>query len=51
MAFEDSQKTKGAIIADMTPQYKSTDEEMRELKANLEQRIEENDTTIEDLKR
>ena len=38
------QKRQDAIIADMTRQYKSTDEEMRELQVKLEQRIEENDS-------
>ena len=43
-------KRTDAIIADMTRQYKSTDEELREHQASLEQQIEANDEEIDRLK-
>ena len=43
-------KRTDAIIADMTRQYKSTDEELREHQASLEQQMEANDEEIDRLK-
>ena len=42
-------KRTDAIIADMTRQYKSTDEELREHQASLEQQIEANTEEIDRL--
>ena len=39
-----------AIVADMTRQYKSTDEELRELQAKLETTIDKNNEEIDALK-
>ena len=39
-------KRTDAIIADMTRQYKSTDEELREHQASLEQQIESNEEEL-----
>ena len=50
-AHEAMKKSKDAIIADMTRQYKSTDSELCEFETILKQRSEENESTIEDLKK
>lgn len=39
-----------AIVADMTRQYKSTDEELRELQAKLETTMDKNNEEIDALK-
>ena len=46
---DDESKRTDAIIADMTRQYKSTDQEMSEFEQQLAQRIEENEYTIDSL--
>ena len=46
-AYESQKKRTDAIVADMTRQYKSTDEELREHQARLEQRIDINKDEIE----
>ena len=48
-AQESQQQRTDAIIADMTRQYKSTDEELREHTAQLEQRIDQNKEELEAL--
>ena len=48
-AHEASKQRTDAIVSDMTRQFKSTDEEMREHKAQLEQRIDQNKDEIEAL--
>ena len=48
-AQEAQKRRTDAIVSDMTRQYKSTDEELRELQAKLEQRIDENKEEIEAL--
>ena len=50
-AYEAQKKRTDAIVADMTRQYKSTDEELREHQARLEQRIDINKDEIEQLER
>ena len=49
---QESQKGRtDAIISDMTRQYKSTDEELREHEAQLQQRIDVNKIEIDNLKK
>ena len=49
---QETQKARtDAIIADMTRQYKSTDEELREHQAQLEQRKDQNEEELEALKK
>ena len=48
---EDQRKRTDAIIADMTRQYKSTDEELREHEAQLQNRIDKNLEEIEALEK
>ena len=50
-AHEGQKKRTDAIVADMTRQYKSTDEELRELQAKLETQIDRNDEELEALKK
>ena len=49
---QEAQKSRtDAIIADMTRQYKSTDEELREHEAQLQQRIDVNKNEIDNLEK
>ena len=50
-AHESSKKRTDAIVSDMTRQYKSTDEELREHQAKLETRIDKNNEEIEALQK
>ena len=50
-AQEAQKRRTDAIVSDMTRQYKSTDEELRELQAKLEARIDENKEEIEALQK
>ena len=48
---QDAKKTSNDIMADMTRQYKSTQEELTNTEKNLNQRVRENDKAIEVLEK
>lgn len=48
---QDAKKTSNDIMADMTRQYKSTQEELTNTEKNLNQRVRENDKSIEVLEK